>query len=184
MWIKHKGGSMLYPERIICSRYFDNNKMQMYRDTVEGIVPRKKIRIRTYGSEYFDLSTMNYSLEIKMTTEHKRMKKIDKNINLDSLLNKGFYDKLYGVCNKTVDISYVREYFLVDNIRLTIDKEINYRLINLNKNIKNIIFKDESYVLEIKADIETNLTFLLNNFDFPRSKFSKYERAIDSLIRI
>ena len=23
-WIKHNGGKVLYPERIICSRYFDN----------------------------------------------------------------------------------------------------------------------------------------------------------------
>ena len=36
---------------------------------------------------------------------------------------------------------------------------------------------------EIKADIDTNLSYLLNNFDFPRSRFSKYERALDSLIK-
>ena len=45
-WIHHKGGKTLYPERKICSRYFDNNNMQMYLDTVEGIIPRKKIRVR------------------------------------------------------------------------------------------------------------------------------------------
>ena len=47
-WINHNGGRVLYPERIICSRYFDNNNMQIYFNTVEGIIPRKKIRIREY----------------------------------------------------------------------------------------------------------------------------------------
>ena len=37
-----QGWKVLYPERIICSRYFDNQNKQIYFDTVEGIVPRKK----------------------------------------------------------------------------------------------------------------------------------------------
>ena len=182
-WINHSGGRILYPERIICSRYFDNNNMQMYFDTVEGIVPRKKIRIRTYGSDDFISSNNQYSLEIKMTTEYSRFKKTNSNINLESLLKGGYIDNLYGICNELIDISYVREYFLVKNIRVTIDKEIKYRLINLNNNFKKSFFEDQSYVFEIKADIDTNLSYLLNNFDFPRSRFSKYERALDSLLK-
>ena len=41
-WINNYGGKVLYPERTICSRYFDNNNMQMYFDTVEGSYSRKK----------------------------------------------------------------------------------------------------------------------------------------------
>ena len=99
------------------------------------------------------------------------------------LLKNGYFDKLYGVCNQLVDISYKREYFLVKGIRVTIDKEINYRLINKNNHFKKIFFEDQSYVFEIKADVNTNPSFLLNNFDFPRSRFSKYERALDSLLK-
>ena len=182
-WIKHKDGKVLYPERVICSRYFDNKNMQMYFDTIEGIIPRKKIRIRTYGSDDFISSSNQYSLEIKLSSEHCRFKKINSNINLGSLLKDGYYDNLYGICKQLVDISYVREYFLVKNIRVTIDKEIKYRLINLNNNFKKSFFEDQSYVFEIKADIDTNLSYLLNNFDFPRSRFSKYERALDSLLK-
>ena len=182
-WIDHNGGKVLYPVSIICSRYFDNNNMQMYFDTVEGIIPRKKIRIRTYGSDDFYSSNNKYSLEIKMSTEHSRYKKINSNINLGSLLKDGYFDKLYGICNQLIDISYVREYFLVKNIRVTIDKEIKYRLINLNNSFKKSYFEDQSYVFEIKADIDTNLSYLSNSFDFPRSRFSKYERALDSLLK-
>ena len=60
----------------------------------------------------------------------------------------------------------------------------DYKLIDFNRRMQNNEYKDNSYVIEIKANIDTNLTFLLNNFDFPRSRFSKYERAIESLIRI
>jgi hypothetical protein len=182
-WINHSGGRILYPERIICSRYFENKDMQMYFDTVEGIIPRKKIRIRTYGSYEFISSNNKYSLEIKMSTEHTRFKRINSNINLGCLLKDGYYDNLYGICKQLLDISYVREYFLVKNIRVTIDKEIKYRLINLNNNFKKSFFKDPSYVFEIKADIDTNLSYLLNNFDFPRSRFSKYERGLDYLLK-
>ena len=181
-WIKYKDGSILYPERIICSRYLDNNKMQMYHDTVEGIIPRKKIRIRTYGTRKFSSSRNNYSLEIKMSTEHSRFKKTNPNINLFSLLKNGYFDSSYGICNQLIDISYIREYFLINDIRVTIDKEIKYELVNLNRKFRKKFFEDKSYVFEIKADIKTNISFLLNNFNFPRSKFSKYERAINAMM--
>ena len=182
-WIHYRNGRVLYPERIICSRYFDNKNMQMYFDTVEGIVPRKKIRIRTYGSDNFISSNNQYSLEIKISTEDSRYKETNSNIILDSLLKNGYYDNLYGICKQLVDISYVREYFLVENIRVTIDKGIKYTLVNLNNKFKNSFYDDKSYVFEIKADINTDLSYLYNNFDFPRSRFSKYERALDSLLK-
>ena len=182
-WIKHNGGKTLHPERIICSRYFDNKNMQMYFDTIEGIIPRKKIRIRTYGSCDFFSSNKTYSLEIKISSEHSRLKKTIPDINLESILKEGHFDNLYGVCNQLLDISYIREYFLIKDIRVTIDKEIKYKLVNLNCQFKKTFFKEQNYVFEIKADKNTNLSFLLNNFYFPRSSFSKYGRALDSLLK-
>ena len=102
---------------------------------------------------------------------------------MESLLKDGYFDDLYGNCSQLIDISYVREYFLVKNIRVTIDKEIKYRLINLNNNFKNHSLKIRAMFLKSKADIDTNLSYLLNNFDFPRSRFSKYERALDSMLK-
>ena len=73
-WINNNGGKVLYPERTICSRYFDNNNMQMYFDTVEGLIPRKKIRIRTYGSDDFISSNNQYSLDYGNTTKNDLFK--------------------------------------------------------------------------------------------------------------
>ena len=172
----------LYNPRVVKSLYFDNDSFDMFQHSEEGIVPRKKIRIRTYGSFDFLRSKSPYSLEIKMTREHQRLKKTINNIEYNSLINDGYYDKKYGFCYEKVDVSYNREYYLVDDIRVTIDKDIQYNQINLNK-ISSINVKyEKKYVLEIKTDIKKNITFLLNNFDFPRSRFSKYERAIQSFI--
>ena len=40
--ISKKNGNMLYPDRIVSSTYFDNEAFQMYHDSNEGVVPRKK----------------------------------------------------------------------------------------------------------------------------------------------
>ena len=180
-WFHSKKGKILYPERIVCSRYFDSANLKMYYDTKEGLVPRKKIRIRTYGSNEFLSSNSSYQLEIKMTTESIRKKKIDKNINLDSLLDNGYFDNTYGLIHPLIDISYTREYFLIDGIRVTIDKDIKYKFIKSTSRIQSNAYQDNNYVVEIKANIDSDLNFILNNFNFPRSKFSKYERAVDSL---
>ena len=180
-WLQFKKARILFPERIICSRYFDNNNLDMFTETVEGIVPRKKIRIRTYDTLDFNNSKSPYALEVKVTTEHKRLKKTEKNINYKSLIINGYFDANYGICNQKVDISYLREYFILDDMRITIDRSIKYKKANSKEYIFNKEFKEKSYVLEIKTDAEKSLTKLLNIFNFPRSRFSKYERAIENL---
>ena len=180
-WLKNKKAKILYPERIICSRYLDNDNLQMYYDTVEGIVPRKKIRIRTYNSTDFINSNSPYSFEIKSTTEYKRLKKIEKNINHKVIIDNGFFDNNYGLCTEKVDVSYSREYFIIKDVRITIDRDIKYKLLDNNKYLLDKIFHDMSYVLELKTSASKSITELSNLFDFPRSRFSKYERAIENL---
>tara|TARA_A100001035_G_scaffold277819_1_gene275398 strand:+ start:655 stop:1254 length:600 start_codon:yes stop_codon:yes gene_type:complete len=178
-WLKYKNAQILYPERLVNSRYFDNYNLQMYYDTVEGLLPRKKIRLRTYNTREFELSDFPYSLEKKLTTEKKRYKSIEKNIEFKDNIYNQIYDEDYGLCFQKVDISYVREYFLVNSIRMTIDKNIEYKdLISSN------IAKDESFVIEVKADIDNDLDFIANNFDFSRTRFSKYERSFEYLSNI
>ena len=182
-WLKLKNALILYPERRICSRYLDNKNMEMFNDTVEGLVPRKKIRVRTYETENFLKSRLPYSLEVKITTENKRMKYIVKNFDFQEVLENGFYDKHYGICFDKVDIIYTREYFLINDMRVTIDRDIKYKKINPSGSVSSE-FKENSYVLEIKTDINKNLSDISNFFDFPRTRFSKYEKAIESVNNI
>ena len=178
-WLKFKKAEILYPERLVNSRYYDNYNLQMYYDTVEGLLPRKKIRLRTYNTREFELSDFPYNLEKKLTTEKKRYKSIERNIEFRDNIYDQIYDEDYGLCFKVVDISYVREYFLVNSIRMTIDKNIEYKDL-----ISNNISKDKSFVIEVKADIHNDLDFIANNFNFSRSRFSKYERSFEYLSNI
>ena len=47
-WISSNNGSILYPERHISSLYFDSDNNRSFLESEEGIVPRKKIRLRSY----------------------------------------------------------------------------------------------------------------------------------------
>ena len=47
-WIGKNNGEKIYLDRLIHSIYFDNYQLSFYREAVEGLVPRKKIRLRSY----------------------------------------------------------------------------------------------------------------------------------------
>ena len=73
----------------------------------------------------------------------------------------------------------MREYFTVDGIRVIIDKDIKYKSIKSTLRIESSHNYYDNYVIEIKANIDADLDFILTNFNFPRFKFSKYKKAID-----
>ena len=59
-YLENKLANKIYKPRIIESLYFDNQNFQIHNDSVEGVVPRKKIRIRKYpnnkdSSTYFEI---------------------------------------------------------------------------------------------------------------------------------
>ena len=47
-YLKEFNLSRLYPSRKVSSVYFDNFKREMFLHSEEGLVPRKKLRIRRY----------------------------------------------------------------------------------------------------------------------------------------
>ena len=62
---------------MINSIYFDNSNYDIYTNSIEGCVPRKKIRLRTYKK--YSNQIKNYTLEIKETNFTFRSKKTFKN---------------------------------------------------------------------------------------------------------
>ena len=114
----------LHEPRVIKSLYFDNLKMEMYKDSIEGSVPRKKIRIREYPNSKDD----KYYFEIKTSSVEGRFKTrevIDENKN-NFIKKYGFLDKNYGTCLPNFYVSYNREYYLFNDVRISIDTGINY----------------------------------------------------------
>ena len=62
------GMQQLYPSRIINSEYFDTDKLQMFLDSEEGVLPRKKIRVRWYHEK------KKRKLETKISSVEGRFK--------------------------------------------------------------------------------------------------------------
>ena len=174
-WILQNNGEILHPERNINSLYLDNKNLSMYKDSIEGTVPRKKIRIRNYNNyPVFDLK--NNKLELKISSAEGRYKttKATGNINL---FNFKINDITYGPCYPIICVTYKRIYYSVKKIRLTIDSNIVYRRVKFGK-ISNFLQVEPYNVIEIKYK-NFELDNLVKSFPFHFVRFSKYSRAIE-----
>ena len=157
----------LYPNRFINSQYFDTEKLQMFFDSEEGIVPRKKIRIRWYHEK------QEKNLETKISSIEGRFK-IKKKYETD--FNRQYvYDQLYGKIFPSIFVNYKREYFEFKNLRLTFDSLINYTNLR-DKNLKK--FNDKETVLEVKTNHLNSYDYISQFISCPTSRFSKYTRGI------
>lgn len=170
-YLKSNLAKKLYKPRIIQSLYFDNNSFEMHQHSEEGIVPRKKIRIRSYPN--YD---NKYFLEVKISSVEGRFKKSNEVSNGQFLkfFKNGIFDKLYGHCKPIIYVKYLREYFLIKDTRITYDKNIEY--LNLKK---RLIGKENSSVLELKPNYGKSLDELYLDFPFNRIRYSKYSFGIN-----
>tara|TARA_B100000745_G_scaffold280431_1_gene212518 strand:+ start:327 stop:959 length:633 start_codon:yes stop_codon:yes gene_type:complete len=177
-WLNSHSGHKIYPNRKIFSIYFDNQNLNMYHDSIEGIIPRKKIRIRTYNDLSFKKNNVN--LEKKITSAEGRFKetKIIKDFN--EKIRFGIFDQNYGVCKPIIKVFYDRAYFKVFDYRITLDMNINYGLYQGHKEFFQTT-KDENIIIEIKSQKISSLNDIQDKFPFQRIRFSKYCRAIDVL---
>jgi len=156
----------LFPTRKISSLYFDNNNNDMFVDSEEGNLPRKKIRIRTYpesDKKIFFLEKKINSFEGKFKTTE-----LINESQFNNFIKRGIFDKTYNNCSQKFWVSYEREYFLYLGARFTVDKNINFHL--NNKFINNI---SDKIILEVKSK-NLSINIFDGKFPFMRARFSKY----------
>jgi len=169
--LRLKGLVNLFPKRKVTSDYFDTQKYDLYRDSEEGLLPRKKVRIRHYpnsGNKFLfekKISSLEGRYKISSTLDEPSQELINSN---------GYLDNEYGVLQPVVKISYMREYYSYEGIRLTMDSEITYQDINC---ASNSFLEDES-VIELKAHAGTSIDFLISLIQERRRRFSKYCNAV------
>lgn len=161
------GMKQLFPSRIINSQYFDTKKLQMFFDSEEGVLPRKKVRIRWYQEK------KEKKLETKISSIEGRFK-ISKKYESD-IKKLYVYDDLYGKIFPSIIVNYKREYYKFKNLRLTFDSSINY-INSRNQNIKK--FNDKETVLEVKTNHLNTYDYIAQFISCPTSRFSKYSRGI------
>ena len=176
-WMKEKNYKKLYNDRIINSLYFENISNTMFLNSEEGILPRKKIRVRNYPESI----KKEFFLENKISSAEGRFKtqKIISKQDFEVIKKKGLNDIFYSFCFPKLYVTYQRSYYDCLTFRLTIDTNIVYKDY-INKNHNN---KDHSIVVEIKANVKHDLDSLMNSVPFQRIRFSKYSRAFISLYK-
>lgn len=176
-WIKESNGIKFYPDRKVHSIYFDNDKFQSYHNSLEGVVPRKKIRFRYYNDETIFDKLIQY--EEKISSIEGRFKFSKKTLINKDKFYKGIFDNFYGLCFPKTRVSYKREYFKVFNVRVTLDTNISYSEVNKYGFRKREI-NDKNFILEVKCDPNNNY-FLDKKFNFEKIRFSKYCNSIEYL---
>ena len=172
--IVENNGKKLFPNRSIESIYFDNKFFDMYNDSEEGVLPRKKVRVRNYP----DIEKKSYNFETKITSVEGKFKKsnlVNEKI-LHKYLKQGIFDKNYVPLEGVIKISYFREYWFLQGARLTIDYNIKYSSISNKK----LFIDNETLILEIKSkkeiiEIQNLLTEIL---PLQKQRFSKYCEGI------
>lgn len=173
--LKKKGLNKIYPGRKILSTYFDNKALQMFRDSEEGVLPRKKIRFR----EYPDFSEEKF-FETKISSIEGRFKitkKIDNN-QFNKYISYGYYEKDYGECFPTAVIQYYRNYYVLEKFRFTFDQNIVYKTFNSSNSIQ-----ENFNIIEIKSPMNLDNNFFDYTIYGSKNRFSKYSNAINLLFK-
>ena len=182
-FLKDNKFSKLYEDRFINSIYFDNDKFEMYYDSIEGLSPRKKIRLRFYGDKK-NLSNHNELLLEKKYTNFNGRSKISKKIkDFANKLKYGLLDSKYGVCYPRTMVSYLRNYKISKDFRVTVDTNISFQSYNTENPIYNLVSNDE-IIVEIKTNNINRVDELKKIFPFSEIRFSKYCKSVESLYKI
>ena len=178
-WLTKNRFREIYKPREILSIYFDTKYNQTYHDSNEGIVPRSKLRLRTY--DFKSLKKNEFNIEIKKSINHGRLKSSKILNNFEKSLNLGIFLKNYGFCYPKIIIKYNRSYYRYKNIRLTLDKNIKFE--NFTKGLNNSMVSKTSdlIVAEIKYSSEGDLIELFHKLPFEKTRFSKYCIGLETL---
>ena len=172
-YLLDNGMSSLYPKRKINSQYFDTKNLKMFQDSEEGVLPRKKIRVRWYFEKKYFLEKKISSIEGRF----KQSKEINQNFYND-MKTVGYLDKDYGLIFPILTVSYERSYFDYKKMRITFDENIEY---SADDYFNYINKKDFESVLEIKTSFNTPDDYILKEFSHIDSRFSKYCRGVLAL---
>tara|TARA_Y100000389_G_C17384798_1_gene476404 strand:- start:230 stop:829 length:600 start_codon:yes stop_codon:yes gene_type:complete len=167
-----KGMKILYPKRTVNSIYFDTNNLDFYLNSEEGVLPRKKIRLRWY-----DKDIKKIFKEIKISSVEGRFKTSEPFLYNENIFknNLQLLDNEFGILKPQMQITYSREYFFFNDLRITFDSNIQY---TDRSSLNNIITKDKETVMEIKVNFKTNDDYIEKIIGYPTSRFSKYSRSI------
>ena len=160
------------PSRRVSSCYFDTSNLDLFRLSLDGIYPRKKVRLRWYNNQ-----RDNCFKEQKISSIEGRYK-LSKNyreFKFEDISKYKFVDKDYGILKPKILICYSREYFRYEDLRFTFDFNIKYYDIS---GIAKKTINDFKNVVEVKTQPNKSNDYINNILGKVDSGFSKYTRGI------
>ena len=166
------GMKPLYSGRLINSCYFDTPNMNIFSDSEEGVLPRSKIRVRWYDK------TQKFNKEIKISSIEGRFKTStpqDHFRSKDDVIRSRFFDQIYGYVTPSLIVSYERQYFQLNSLRITADTKISYTDPTA---LGSISVTDSECVMEIKVPINCDDDYIEKIIPYSTSRFSKYSRGL------
>lgn len=167
-----QGMVRLYESRKIRSLYFDSRNLGMFNDSEEGILPRKKVRVRYYNDE------SKFSFEKKISSiegRYKQTKSLKHLSCVSDLLNEKFFDNQYGLITPSLLVNYDRAYFSFKSMRITFDCNISY---SAHYDRFKKISRDPENVVEIKVLPNVPEDYIFSHVPYATSRFSKYSRGL------
>ena len=190
-WVSsHSTFSESFPSRVINNLYFDDLEFSSVKDNLSGISKRKKYRLRWYG-ESKDAAKPVF--EIKGRSDRLGFKKSFNIESLNNIVTETNSNDILDLCisslNKenffidqhlapTLQVVYKRSYYQNhDDIRLTIDNDINFALPLMYQEFnQNILRPYPVKILEIKFDPNKKdlVSSLLQSLHLRPKRHSKY----------
>jgi hypothetical protein len=180
-----------YPSRYINSLYFDtiDNKSVAYN--LAGLSNRHKVRLRWYDDSQlpiFEIKSREGRIVYKQKIEvdflsiqyinRTNLYEIRKNIFKYITYQKKFDLRLINFYFPNLFVNYNREYYeLNKDIRLTIDKNIKFKNISLNKKInyyKNVNYNKIIVELKFPIHLKEIMIELIRYFNISPTRHSKY----------
>jgi len=185
----------IFNERDINNIYMDTLNYDIFKENIDGLSNRNKLRIRWYGEKY---GNINGNIEIKSKKGYVGKKTSYEIENFNFNANSDFRDiksqilknhiphslkEYFMRCSPTLFNRYSRRYFLsIDKkIRITVDFRIkNYKISNSPRDHIFFPYSFPHMILEVKYSSALNIgnNIISSYLPFRVSKYSKYINGI------
>ncbi|MEM7546035.1 MAG: VTC domain-containing protein [Pseudomonadota bacterium] len=149
------GMTRLHRPRRIRSVYFETAERALFLASEEGVLPRMKIRLRTYPE-----TDERWALERKTSSIEGRFKSTRRlsEMKAGRYMKRGVMEPSVGFLTPLLTVEYRREYFRYRGERITFDDSLRYAPFESEKWVD-----DPWRVVEIKAQFGTSTDHLLGS---------------------
>lgn len=187
-----------YGKTTIQSLYFDTPNFRLIRESIEKPEFKEKIRLRSYGLvnsdklAYLEMKRKSNGVVYKRRLKMKEQDAFDfigfKNDGDDSQIAKElkYFRDFYQELRPSMLLLYDREAYLENDLRITFDTNVRYRLndLNLSTSLDGIELIEGLILMEIKTinAMPLWLVKLLSDNKIYKTSFSKYGTAYKKII--